>query len=144
MNETRFIDPLIANCELIRRFCSENRSETNDQFGADCERMCGSAQFISRIAAEFFLDSVHDNGFMTFVRLSSIYTNKIAKQIQTRQKIHPHYVKLIKLILIYADWLTDLYGDLKKEQKNGASSNGQLIVKTTSGLMCKRLFEGMK
>lgn len=144
MNTNCLISRLITNCELIQEFCLKKPSETNDQFATDCERLRELAQFINRISAEFFLEAVHENGFRIFVRLSSIYTDKIAEQIKVKRKIHPNYMRLLKLVLNYGDWMVEMYGELKDEQKNTVSSSGQLFVKTKPGFTNWRVYERVK
>lgn len=139
----RAFNRMVANYELIRKYCAATVSETNTQFAADCERMFQTAELIHRIASDFYFDSVPDNGFVTFVRLSAIYTDKIVKQIQSNQ-LHQHYVKLMKLVLIYGDFLAHLYGELKDEEKAEHSSKGQLFVREKSGILYKEIYRAVK
>ena len=135
-------DRMIVNCKIIRKYCSENACETNDRFAVGVERLFESAGFIHRIAADFYLGSVPDNGFVTFVRLSASYTDKIVEQVR-KNKIHPDYVRLLRLVLNYADLLTDLYGSLRDEQKDEATK-GQLFMRTKPWFTLKRIYESVK
>ena len=137
-------DRMVANCELIRKYCSENVCETNDQFASDCERLFKVAELIHRIAPDFYFDCVPDNGFVTFVRLSAAYTDKLVNQIQTNGKFHPHYVKLMRLVLKYASFLAKLYGDLKDEETKDSSEKGQLFVRNRPGFSNKEIYDAVR
>ena len=148
MNENDLaFNRMVVNHKLIRKYCIENACETNDRFAADCDRLLKSAEFVHRIASEYYFDSIHDNGFVTFIRLASIYTDKIVEQIgksSGTNKIHSNYLKLMKLVLNYADWMLNMHEDLKDDRKDEKNEGNGLYVRTKSGFAYRRLYESTK
>ena len=132
------LDQLIANVKVIKAFCSENECDANAKFGRECDRMLQSAKFFHTIAPEFFLADLTENGFVTVIRIATAYTDQIVRQIRTKNRIHPHFMRLFKLFSACLDSLPEIYEDLKSEQKEDASnsrvSNCKLHARKKAGL----------
>lgn len=63
------LDHVIANWEIIRKFCLENKSEENEMILKNFGEFPQTVSFVQKIAPEFFLDGGHDvkdNGFVTY------------------------------------------------------------------------------
>lgn len=132
------LDHMIANVGHIMAFCQENECEANAKFERTCAQILQSARFIYKIAGEFFLGDLTENGFVTFLRLFSAYTNQIVQQIRTENRIDPDFMTFFKLFPIYSDILHETYVDLKSEReadaRNSQVSNCRLHVRRKGGL----------
>lgn len=129
------LDQMMADCEYIRRFCSEGDKAATGlkiQLFEDSERLLKSAKFIHRVAPEFFFEGLPQNGFVTFLRIATAFTSKIVSQIEENRKVDPELLKIFAILFDCDAWLVDVYHDLKKEKEVLATTDpsvGQHLIK---------------
>lgn len=115
------LDQMLAECELIRAFCSESDCAANGLkilLLEDSEKLLKLAKFIHKVAPEFFFEGLPQNGFVTFLRIATAYIAKIASQIEENNEVDPELLKIFKLLFDCEAWLVELYHDLKSEKES--------------------------
>ena len=132
------LDQLIANVEILRAFCLENPCETNVNFMRRVDRMLPALKFFHMVAPDFFFADLTEIGFIALFRIATAYSNKVAQQIRTQNRIDPDFEVLLKLFDLCMDAVPEIYEDLKREQKedaiNSRVSNCKLHVRRKMGL----------
>ena len=132
-NGERFtLDQMLADCEIIRNYCLENECEENDKLCKDIDRMLKSAKLIEKEAPNFFFEGLPANGFITYLRIVTAYINKLAGQIEKKNKIDPDLLRLFQLLFDSEEWVLELANDLKNEhktqKKSGQSDEQHLLL----------------
>ena len=136
------LDLITANVDFINRFCSENECKENTKFGNNLDRLLESVRFFHKIADEYFFADLTENGIIAYVRIATIYTDLVVKQIRTKNRIDPDFLVLFKLFNTLLNALPDIYEDLKSEQEenNSQVSNCRLHVRKKNAFQSKDIY----
>lgn len=118
------IDQLLSNFDLIKEHClRKEQCEANEHLAADCDELRKSAQTINKMANEFiYFDALQENGFFVFLAILTAYTDVMVRQLKTEKQIKTDLIEMLKAMLLYRNFLMDLYEELKSEESSFGKS----------------------
>lgn len=123
------LDTLSSNCDCIIKYCSQNLNELNESIINDCNQLLKVAKFIDQVAYDYTFKGIPFNGFLTFLKVITSFTEKIVKQIEKKNKINSDFIKIFKIINNYRDLILIAHENLVQEKKNKKFTNELLVQK---------------
>lgn len=137
-------DQLVANCARIQEYCLQNESDPNKSLINDCEQLVCLAKFVAGVADDYKFEALTSNGFTSFLRMATVYTDQIVNQI-TKNKIEADFLKLFRLFFPYGDCLKEMDEKLKKEKELFYGEDGfQHLMIKEKGMSRKELYDGVQ
>lgn len=139
-------DELITNCDLIQEFCLQNDSDQNKRLINDCERLVGSAKFVAKIADEYKFETLASNGFVQFLRIATVFTGQLLRQIKTKNKVEADFARLFRSFFSIGDYLVYIHDKLKEERNaffGADKSSGHFMIKERN-LSRRRMYDGLQ
>ena len=110
------IDQLNLNCDYIIEFCVKNNNDEYRPIIDNCNELLKSAKFVNQFAFDYTFEGIPSNGFVTYLKIITSYTDVMANQIKRKHKIDEDLIKLFKIINWYGEIILNTYNDLKEEE----------------------------
>lgn len=140
------IDQLLSDCDYIQRHWSDQSDEASKRRVRQIDQLIEDAKFVDKVADEFLLGALPQNGFLTFLAIVSVFASEMVRQIKNGKRIDRDLFKLFDGLSMYRDFLLDLYGRLKSQrscQESNESDGPSLMYRANYG-RSKHLYRALK
>lgn len=134
------LDKIISNLELIIKFCANNKSFETDDISAKCSQLIEFAKFMDKICGDYNFENLPANGFMTFNRFLSAFTDQLVVQIKSKNRFDSDFIKLFGMVFTYKEWLLSTYEILKEEETDDIKSKKNKPLITKAFLLPSKIF----